>query len=105
MGITLRNNIWWIRFQHGGQLIWESTKTSDKKQAQRFEEELRREMREGLYGVDTRKERGRLLKLAAEDYLERYKLKHSAWKHLPPIIEDFNRHFRENGRADRQPCD
>jgi integrase len=92
-GLVRRNKIWWLRFQFEGQLIWESTKTGNQQQAQRCLEERRRELREGLYNIDSRKERGQLLKNAAAQYLAEYNHDHSAGKTIEAVIRDFNQHF------------
>ncbi len=78
MGLVLRGRIWWYRFRFEKQLIQESTKTGDKVLAKRAEANRRRELIEGVIGVDSRAGRARLFKNVADEYLRDYKTRNVA---------------------------
>ncbi|HYK37478.1 site-specific integrase [Alloacidobacterium sp.] len=78
MGLIKRGRIWWYRFSFEGHLIQESTKTDNKKLAKIAEENRRKELVDSFIGVNSRRERLRLIKDIAGEYERDYKAKHEA---------------------------
>ena len=78
MGLIKRGRFWWYRFRWEKRLIQESTKTEHKPTAKRAEEQRRKELVEGLVGIDNRKQRTRLIKDVADRYLRNYKAHHTS---------------------------
>jgi integrase len=91
MGVFRRGDVWWYVFRFEGQRIRESAKTSNKELAKRAEEDRRREMRDDLLGVDSRKERARMIRDVADDYLKEYKSKHESFRFLMPALGHLKR--------------
>jgi len=93
MGVFKRGRFWWYRFKFEKRLIQQSCKTTNKQLALRAEEEHKRELRDGLIGVDSRKLRGQSLHVLAQDYLEAYRLEHARWKFLQPAVRNFDKYL------------
>lgn len=86
MGIYKRGDTYWFKFRFAGQVIRESTKSSNKDLAIRAERSRRRELEEGYNGISKVK-RAQLFSVAADKWLE------SKTAHLSPrsvLIEKLN---------------
>ncbi len=44
MSVYKRGNVWWIRFQWRGKVIRESARTGNRRTAERFERQRRKEL-------------------------------------------------------------
>ena len=64
-----RGRIWWFKFQFGGRLFQESTRTRSKVLAVAAERQRRRELEEGVNGL-RRRARPRLLTVVAPEWLD-----------------------------------
>ena len=69
MAVYRRGETWWYKFRIGGVVIRESAKTNSKTIARDAERARRRQLEESLNGI-TKRERPRLFRLAAEEWLK-----------------------------------
>jgi integrase len=97
MSVYKRGNTYWYSFWFAGNYIQESAKTPSKTLAKEAERTRRRELEEGYNNVTTadKKQRVKLLKTAAEEYLEKYKARHStkAGQYAEYCIRHLNEHL------------
>jgi integrase len=71
--------VWWYSFIYAGRRIQESSKSTRKTVAVEAEKQRRRELERAYNGIDDRRqERIRTLAELADEYLEGYKLRHTA---------------------------
>ncbi|HVN80191.1 MAG TPA: hypothetical protein VMW38_14435 [Terriglobia bacterium] len=96
MSLFRRGQIWWYHFMFAGRHIQESTKTKKKTLAKMAEEKRRRELEEGFNAVqDRRKDRIQTVKQTAEDYLNKYQIKHPAStpRYMKYVIQHLTKHL------------
>jgi integrase len=74
--IFKRGEIWWYKFQFRGQEFRQSTKTSNKSIAQKIEAKKRREVHEGLFGIETDARSKSTLREVLEEYVSDYRVRH-----------------------------
>jgi len=78
MAVFKRGKIYWMKFQRDGVEIRESTRTTNKTVALQIEEKRKREVHEGLFGLESSERRKSTLKDVLDDYVADYKVKHKS---------------------------
>jgi hypothetical protein len=79
MSVYKRGNTYWYSFWFAGTYIQESAKTPSKTLAKEAERNRRRELEEGYNNITRadKKQRVKLVRVAADEYLTAYKARHS----------------------------
>jgi integrase len=89
-----RGTTYWYAFRFEGRRIQESAKTPNKQLAQEAEINRRRELRDGLMGVDSRrKERARAIKDIGKEYATEYAATHASSGFVTHSVRHLTEHL------------